>query len=455
VAPAVPDSAAERAEPGTTCWAGPGAACWAGPDLLTSRLRQRAAEAGLAVCERLRDLELPQLGPGLASGWSGLAVLFEHADRCRPDEGWGGAARDALGRAARIAAADPRRVPPGLAAGWAGVAFASAYLGRGGQRYQGWRRELGPHLERAARAAAATVRARRDGWPFADFDHISGLAGMVAGIGPADHPEALGIVTGALVEGTLRESGRPPWSTAPEQVPEKAFGARYPGGLVNLGMAHGLGGVMAALAVASGEVAAGATGSAAGRCDGQDGVVAALRVAAEVLAAAVWTDDGLVTLPHVLPLGSVAGREGAGRTAWCYGPTGAARALGMAGAVLHSPAYVRLAVELLVGSLAQPARVGQLGTPGFCHGVAGVLQAAARMASEAADTRVAALVPELCERLVDGFEADSLLGFRALGPRADREDVAGLLDGAAGVGLVLLSLAHRTEPGWDRAFLLS
>jgi lantibiotic biosynthesis protein len=441
--------------------AGPETARWAGPDLLTPRLRERAAEAGLAVCERLRGRELAQLGPGLASGWSGLAVLFEHADRCRPDQGWAEAARGALGRAARIAAADPRRVPPGLAAGWAGVAFASAYLGRGGQRYQGWRRELGPHLEHAAQAAAVTVRDRRDGWPFADFDHISGLAGMVAGIAPADSPEALGLVIDALAEGTVRESGQPPWSTGPEQVLKTAFGARYPDGLLNLSMAHGLAGVVAALAVASGEVAGaveevGASGSDAGRCHGRDGVVAALVVAAGALASAVWTDDGLVTLPHVLPLGDGIGRrEGPGRTAWCYGPAGAARALGMAGSVLDSPAYARLAVELLVGSLAQPAHVGQLGTPSFCHGVAGVLQIAARMAAVTSDPRVAALVPQLCKRLLDGFDADSLLGFRTLGPRGDREDAAGLLDGAAGVGLVLLSLAHRTEPGWDRAFLLS
>lgn len=434
VAPAIPGSAAERTRPGTVCWVG--------PDLLTPRLRQRAAEVGLAVCERLRRQELPQLGPGLASGWSGMAVLFEHADRCQPDEGWAEAARDSLGRAARDAAADPRRLPPGLAAGWAGVALASAYLSRGGQRYQGWRREIGPHLEHAARAAAAAVRARRDGWAFADFDHIAGLAGVVAGLAEADCPEALGLVTGSLVEGTLRESSRPPWSTAPDQVPE-TFGARYPGGLVNLGMAHGLAGVVAALAVAA---RAGA---------GRDDVGRALEVAAGVLAGAARTDDGLVTLPHVLPLGSGARRDGAARTAWCYGPAGAARALALAGAVLHSPAYARLATELFAGSLAQPAHVSQLGTPSFCHGVAGVLQVAARMATETSDTRVAALVPQLCERLLDGFERDSLFGFRALGPRGDRADVAGLLDGAAGVGLVLLSVAHRTEPGWDRAFLLS
>jgi lantibiotic biosynthesis protein len=429
--PAAASAAAARAESGT--------GCWAGPDLLSAGLREQAAEAGLGVCERLRRQDLPHLGPGLASGWSGLAVLFEHADRCRPGEGWAEAARLALGRAARSTAASPGRLPPGLAAGWAGVAFASAYLARGGQRYRGWRRELAPHLEQAGRAAAATVLDRRGGWPVADFDHISGLAGMVAGLARADVPEALGPVTSALVQGTLRAPGRAAWRTEPDQVPEQTFGARYPGGLVNLGMAHGLAGVVAALAVT-----ARATDD-----------VRALEVATSALISAVRTDDELPTLPHVLPLGGGSRREGPGRTAWCYGPAGAARALALAGAALRRPEYNRLAGELLVASVAQPAHIAQLETPSFCHGVAGVLQIAARMATDTGEPQVAALVPQLCERLLETFDPDSMLGFRALGPRGNRADVPGLLDGAAGVGMVLLSVAGRPEPGWDRAFLLT
>jgi len=77
------------------------------------------------------------------------------------------------------------------------------------------------------------------------------------------------------------------------------------------------------------------------------------------------------------------------------------------------------------------------------------------MAADTADTRVAALVPQLCAGVLACFDPTSVLGFRALGPRGMQADVPGLLDGAAGIGLVLLSISHCPDPSWDRAFLLS
>jgi lantibiotic biosynthesis protein len=416
---------------------------WSAPGLLTPRLRRESEEVGIAVCQKLRQQESLQLGPGLATGWSGLALLFEHADRCRPGEGWADEARDALHRAAQSTAADPNRLPPGLAAGWAGVGFASNYLSRDGQRYRAWRRELGPRLERSCLEAAAKVVGGRGGYAFADFDQISGLVGVVAGFLGADPPEALGSVTRALTEGTLRQPGRPPWGTPAALLPSSMVSDRYPLGVVNLGLAHGLAGVVAALALALRKGAAGADGELA------------LVVAADTLASAVEQHDGSPTLPHMLPLGNARAHEGPGRSAWCYGPPGAARALSLAGAVLRQPDITRLANDLLVASVARPPDIAGLSTPTFCHGIAGVLQIAARMAADTADTSVAALVPQLCAGLLGCFDPTSVLGFRALGPRGMQPDVPGLLDGAAGIGLVLLSISHWPDPSWDRAFLLS
>ena len=421
----------------------------------------RAAELGILVCNRLRRWNAKeatveanddrtgssrrsvQLGPGLARGWSGLAVLFEHADRCRPGEGWAEEARDALGRAAQSVAADPGSLGPGLADGWAGVAFASAFLARDGQRYGRWRRELVPYVERSGRIAATAVENRRGSRPFSDFDHISGLAGLVAGLRSTDSAEAMGAVTSALVHGTLQGRGGPLWGTAPDQIADEALRARYRGGLVNLGLAHGLAGVVAALALAVRENGAGSDGELA------------LDMVTSSLASAVRWKDGAPTLSHFLSLGADSDHGGPGRTAWCYGPPGAARALALAGSALRRPPLVRLADDLLVASLAQPENVMRLDSPTFCHGVAGVLQLTIRMAVENEDPRLADLVPRLCARLLDTFALNSMFGFRNAGPGRPWVDEPGLLEGAAGVGLVLLSIAHRPVPRWDQAFLLS
>jgi lantibiotic biosynthesis protein len=433
-------------------------AVWCAPGLLTERQRNRAAAAAFLVCGRLREPDhmrsaarltaeqktygrrSGRVGWGLADGWAGIAVLFEHADRCRPREGWQDDARAALGRVADAVAANSGAVPPGLASGWAGIAFASTFLARDGQRYGRWRRELVPFLERAAFAQAESVTHGGDSWPFAAFDHISGLAGMVAGLLPEAPVDA---VAGALVTGTLRGVSGPLWPTAPGQIRDESLLAHYPGGLVNLGMAHGLAGVVAALALA---VQAGVAGP-----DGED----ALGAAAGWLADQVRWVAGKPVLPSFCPLGPGGGPVSPGRTAWCYGPPGAARTLALAGSALGRPELAELGTELLLASLDQPAELAWLNSPTFCHGLAGVLHIAARMAEASDDGRLAAAVPQLCDRLLDAFEPDSPLGFRSLDATGNPVDTPALLDGAAGAALVLLSLAHEPAPRWDRAFLLS
>jgi hypothetical protein len=48
-----------------------------------------------------------------------------------------------------------------------------------------------------------------------------------------------------------------------------------------------------------------------------------------------------------------------------------------------------------------------------------------------------------------------MLGFRNIEYRNNKTDQPGLLDGAAGTAIVLLSAATGIEPTWDRLFLLS
>jgi hypothetical protein len=61
----------------------------------------------------------------------------------------------------------------------------------------------------------------------------------------------------------------------------------------------------------------------------------------------------------------------------------------------------------------------------------------------------------LVEQLIGSYRPESLLGFRNLEFAGHEVDQPGLLDGAAGVAIVLLAAATSIEPTWNRAFLLS
>ena len=88
-----------------------------------------------------------------------------------------------------------------------------------------------------------------------------------------------------------------------------------------------------------------------------------------------------------------------------------------------------------------PAELGRLTETGLCHGTAGLLQAAWRMAGDATTREIEAELPRLATRLATQL--------------AEREDDnPELLDGAAGAALALhtAGTGNAPEPYWD-AFL--
>ena len=104
----------------------------------------------------------------------------------------------------------------------------------------------------------------------------------------------------------------------------------------------------------------------------------------------------------------------------------------------------------------RPAAARRIGSPTFCHGVAGLLQVTLRFAHDAGAEWLRREAARLLARhLLSAHEPDTPLGYRNTEPTGTRTDQPGLLDGAAGVALVLLAAATAVEPAWDAVFLLS
>jgi hypothetical protein len=94
-------------------------------------------------------------------------------------------------------------------------------------------------------------------------------------------------------------------------------------------------------------------------------------------------------------------------------------------------------------------------SPTFCHGVAGLLAIVLRFARETNAPVFLDASRALAGQVLGAFDPGSRLGFRNIEFGDNHTDQPGLLDGAAGVALVLLSAATGVEPSWDRAFLLA
>jgi hypothetical protein len=255
----------------------------------------------------------------------------------------------------------------------------------------------------------------------------------------------------------MQEDGNiPRWHTPPDLITDNGMRRDFRRGALNCGLAHGIPGPLALLSLAAirGVVV--------------DGQLQAIRSAAERLCQWRHDDQWGANWPVAVPLDAVMASpapaaplphaqhgSAPSRAAWCYGSPGIARALWLAGVALDDAALRALAIDSMEAVYARPVARRHIDSPTFCHGVAGLQQITLRFAD---DTRLPMFVDAarlLCRQLLDAFEPQSLLGYRCVETGGHRIDKPGLLDGAAGVAMVLLAAATPVEPAWDALFLLS
>jgi hypothetical protein len=384
---------------------------------------------------------------GLWGGHAGLAVLAAALDAVDPDSGWDGVGFDHLRCAVRGIEAE-RAAQAGLG-GLAGLATAASLLSRDGARYDTLSNTLESAIvERVDHASENVLRSRPHSVPVALFDVITGLSG--AGRYLLDRTQfepcrqALQKVLRAFVY--LSEHGAdevPHWHTSFCHTTEN-LRSMHPDGNVNLGMAHGLPGPLALLSLAT---------TNGVEVPGQHDAIVRT---ADLLVQAQCGDEWGVGFPAAEPLGAAAG-EGRlpARSAWCYGAPGVARALWLAGAASGRCAYGDLAVAAMTAVFERPVPNRRIDSPTLCHGVAGLLQVTLRFARDGAGPSFSAAAREITGQLLAAHEPASRFGYRDLKPTGLRIDNPGLLEGAAGVALVLLGAASSAEPVWDRILMLS
>ena len=410
--------------------------------------RRRVEAAVLAARGQTRFPTSVHWEPGgVAQGDAGIALMCAYADQCFPGEGWDVTGHGFLASAAAHAEHSP--LGPSLYGGLAGLGFVAAQLGRSGTRYARLSDSVDAALAPQARSLAQALDDHRDGMSVGLFDAIAGLSGVGAYLltrrDRSDAGAALDTLLEALRELTRTPAAGPPrWFTPVRFMFDETTAAMYPDGHLNCGLAHGIPGPLALMALACAE-----------------GVeVAGLRDA--IAAIATWLRDNRaddawgINWPTMVALpGKAAAPPQPSRAAWCYGSPGVARSLWLAGTALEDEQLMALACDTMQAVYRRPVEERQIDSPTFCHGVAGLLQITLRFAHDSGDAVFTDAVADLTDQLLGAYEPDSLLGFCSIEPGRNPVDQAGLLDGAPGVALVLLAAATDADPTWDRLFLLS
>ncbi|MGC9671417.1 lanthionine synthetase C family protein [Planosporangium sp. 12N6] len=275
------------------------------------------------------------------------------------------------------------------------------------------------------RLDAAHRRIDRDEQPhFAEYDLIRGLTGLGVALRRLGYHHLLRQVLDYLVRLTEPRGSLPGWWcwNGPERNQPSPVG-----GHANHGIAHGITGPLALLALTM-----------------RDGITVDGHAEA-ITRICRWLDtwqqyaDGRAWWPQTVTLTDL--RRGAPdqqaplRPSWCYGTPGIARAQQLAAQALRDTDRQHLAEAAFAGCVTDPAQIHRLIDRSLCHGTAGLLATARRIAADALTPRP--LVPiEILHRHAT----------------PDTDESEGLLVGTTGADLAAVAT---TATSWDACLLLA
>jgi hypothetical protein len=327
-----------------------------------------------------------------------------------------------------------------LYGGFTGVAWAIAHL-RG--------RLLSPgELETEAIDQTLEKYVSRRGWRL-DYDLIVGLVGLgVYALELLPSGSATSCLEGVidrLEELAVPQGDGITWHTAPRLLPPQQL-KENPRGYYNLGLAHGVPGVIALL---------GAACAAGVRCRRArkllDGAVSWL------LAQRITDRPGASFPPWITP--GVVPTESA-RSAWCYGDPGIAAGLFCAARSVEEKAWETEAVAIAQAAAQRLFPETRVLDATLCHGAAGLAHIYNRISQATGDEVLRRAARTWFERAL-GFRRPGR-GIGGFSFRSVRRDGTprwlndlGILTGASGIALALLAAATPIEPEWDRMLLLS
>ncbi|MDQ3989451.1 MAG: lanthionine synthetase C family protein, partial [Actinomycetota bacterium] len=390
-------------------------------------------------------------GASLAAGPAGSALALRYAARVLPDGDWAARSDQQLVDAVHSTHELPL-VEAGLAAGTAGLALTFADCARDDTRYATARHTLDTKL--ALQVIEAPKWRSDHGVRDGDYDIVLGAAGILAYLASVPKADAvLRRAIGVLVDDLIwlcapRPGGQSqPWFIPPEHYPLDDYQDQFPHGYVNLGLAHGIPGPLAALCFAA---------SAGYR---HDLLLDTIRHVATYLVAVSLDDECGRNWSMGVPLTDTGAQRRTGqvptRTAWCYGAPGIACALLLAAETLADDGLRAVAIDTFDGVLRRVAVYGGFPSATLCHGAAGALAMCVRFARDTGSVLAQRALPALTEQLLAHCDPDLLLGVQDLEQPGILLDSPGLLTGSAGVALALWSASTPIPARWERALLIT
>lgn len=401
--------------------------------LLEGELAHRAEQSVAEIAQALAGPAGEADHPSYANGNAGIAVFFGYLAVERGEQRLADLADQKLSQA--IDALSEGSLDVGFFSGFTGIAWTSRHLE---ELLTG---EVRPERnEEVDRFLAEVLRV--PSWR-GYYDLIYGLVGIGSyALDHADRGTAAALLMAVLErleELAEEEEEGLAWTTRPELIRRESMRQLHPAGYRDLGMAHGISGVIGLLARA---VDSGLAPEAAPRL---------LRGAVPWLLSCRRPADGGSAFPDL-----DSRREESCRSAWCYGDPGVASALFAAGRALGEAGWEREALAVALHDCARPLAGTGVVDPCICHGAAGLGHVYNRLYQARGEEKLGAAARSWFERTLDMRRPGAgIAGYAGWWPESEEwRAEPGLLTGVAGIGLALLAAISPVSPDWDRPMLL-
>ncbi len=406
--------------------------------ILTGVLAQRATEAWRRILADVnRRADSFELDPSLASGAMGLAVPFACAAQADVLPEAESSAVEWLERG-MSAAHEVRGLS--LYGGLAGIGWTVAHLTGGDDAAD----------DTNFSALDAALRYQLDVAP-ADqrvpYDLVSGVVGWGAyALQRLPSPTArqlLELAIDRLAQLAVPQIDGIAWLTPSSVLPGDQQ-HEFPDGYLNLGVAHGVPGVIGLLSRA---IAKGVAANAA---------MSLLTPAVEWLLAQQLPAQDLGAFGYYAAPGNRA--SDVSRLGWCYGDLGNSLVIAHAATVTGNQEWRDAAHRLALRAARRSAVTSGVQDAGLCHGSAGNAHLFNRLFQHFGDDELhAAAINWFTRTFAFEGRGGGVGGYAAWLHRgvtgAGWVDDPGLLEGASGVALALLSATTDVEPAWDAMLL--
>jgi lantibiotic modifying enzyme len=397
--------------------------------ILTGALKKEALKTIADIAEALK-MEKARDG-SLAGGAAGFAIFYHYLAQARSGTNDREMAEWFMNRALEAVANTP--MTSSLYSGFTGIAWTCEHL----------QSNISNRVVDQALLKYLKKNPRID-----DFDLISGLVGLgvyaLERVPDSSAAEILKLIVARLDTLSEKTSEGIAWRTSVEILPDWQRKA-YPNGYYNLGLAHGIPGIIAILGAAYG--ARIESNLARKLLDG-----AFKWMSRHKLPRSFDSTFPAWTSPDIPPESC--------RSAWCYGDPGIAASLILAAKCFNNRAWEKEALKIALRSANRLPDAAGVKDAGLCHGSAGLGHIFNRMFQATGNAKLKGAARFWFQQTLkfrrkgQGFAGYSSYRLKEDGT-AEWHDDAELLNGSAGIGLALLAAISPVAPDWDRMLLLS